>query len=1317
MSLQQYGQPNGPNQLSSLTATAELQRLLTIPPPHMMNQHHHANNNPIMIAHAVLEHLQNIGDPDHLFLRTAIEIMTPTITPNFDTKNLTQYEELLFHCIIGCRQVLLWKWQQSYSIQFKLCLRDYFMISGNLLSTISRTCRMACYLTSVSFWKRSWVYDDDNEQNHDTTSLQQQQTEQQQESEKLLLRMMYLCLSEQQQKQQQQQIQNRLPIFASRNDLLTYFMTTIYNNDTLIQTSLYIDCMISEFSNKSAINYKLPIEFHKMAHRLFEKKYDTLIQCLQISINGLEQIFINTNKYHMDCMEAVIKCTTNIMSWEFGLSAWDGGIIGISTLLSSRTVIRPPVEWRVVPIIQPDFCRAIFTIHNQILHQSSVVAHAIRQLLILLASITGAIYETKEQRLLFMTTLCEGTVHWIQLQNQQQQLENKNIAETNRLLLVDTYQIFSRLIANFRLGTLMETSNNSIMISLLQGFTSTGCQILQNYLKDCAINSGDYDAIVLYEYYENIVSMLLECCVLLCTDPFLVLYYHSSNWNNHSNMSPPQDEEDVMRKNVHNTLSTIVVGPLYENLIHCRIRIMTLHEQYSIESQEEDDSERQGNTNDEGREEIEENDLDEEMSSIATLGRCNLLVAISCLANLFHQTVPQLCSLWDEPNTTDQIIAPHVGGILEQTRLIILSIGHLLTDRHVSESPSIPDTILVACQEQETSTNEITSIIQSLMMLANIQLQKVGQNPSHMRLSPLLGKTILWFFTRWVAAYIYPVDYCNTSSLSVSSQNRIVREWSHRQKASNAIQFCITICFQYQCYWPLEKQVQELVSKLCMTLAKRSGPIRSIMVSLPIFQQMVRYLCLTIGIRHNVSQQEFESTIRNRVMNTNNAINMDVVQSMDMIRGYHRLSYSNKARILTAILIACSDIDNANAKTMFNESFEAVHDAFNQYTTALSSMQSRTNETRIQHVVTDDLDAREMACLCMEMFGGIARTSEMSHSERIPQFVTRYLSQISILMKYYSKDLAICELILNFFRDYTEHYISSLDHQQCLELFRSSADVLRLYSTNHCTERIIVSKNIASKTETDINEEKSYNDILCAVQILINLGTKDFIDSCDTSGNRVPTNQVTEIIFFGLQQILPLMTQGLLQYPTLCKQFFDLVSFMMDTYPDKVCTLPNNLFEALTESLLFGMSHHNPDVAKCSLQGLTSIAKEHLASRVLQPYLMEHPHLFDTWSRRLLIEVVFQSLVVDRLEAASMALLPIVAIDVSRFAAVVQEISTHVETDAQRDRLNKAFGNLIQPDVLSAVNATGYEGRKTRIKFKNDFEIFVNDVHSFLVMR
>lgn len=346
-----------------------------------------------------------------------------------------------------------------------------------------------------------------------------------------------------------------------------------------------------------------------------------------------------------------------------------------------------------------------------------------------------------------------------------------------------------------------------------------------------------------------------------------------------------------------------------------------------------------------------------------------------------------------------------------------------------------------------------------------------------------------------------------------------------------------------------------------------------------------------------------------------------------------------------------------------------------------------------------------MTCLCVELYGGVARAGDMVASERIPKFLSPSLRHLSGLMAYYAADLTICECLLCLFRDYAEQFIAVLDSESCLVLFQSSADLLKSYSSIHCASSRII--------KHDAEEEQSYNDILCAIQLLIQLGTKDFIDVGEKGIDSV---QVTDMIFFGLQQILPLMTRGLLQFPTLCTQYFSLVGFMMETYPEKVGVLPYELFDALLESLLFGMSHHDTNVAKSSLQGLAGIAREHLQSKVLDVQLAKNNALLDNVSRRLLLEVVFQNIIWDRLETAGMALLPIAAIDLSKFATVVQGITQQISVEHQQ-RLSSAFEGLLKQEALSKVSTHGYEGRQNRIRFKKDFENFCQEIHSFLLMK
>jgi hypothetical protein len=221
-------------------------------------------------------------------------------------------------------------------------------------------------------------------------------------------------------------------------------------------------------------------------------------------------------------------------------------------------------------------------------------------------------------------------------------------------------------------------------------------------------------------------------------------------------------------------------------------------------------------------------------------------------------------------------------------------------------------------------------------------------------------------------------------------------------------------------------------------------------------------------------------------------------------------------------------------------------------------------------VSSEDINVQESACLLILLYGGVVLASEMSEPERIPLFITPSLPHLSGLMTYYARDLTICGGLLKLFRDYAEQYIAMLTREQSIELFSASASLLKHYSELHFKNRVVQKRSEA--IEDLFEEEQNYNDVLCAIQLLIFLGTKDFTIICSTSTSSsvgLETSHITDVIFFGLQQLLPLMTQGLLQFPTLCQHYFSLVGFMMETYPEKLCSLPFDLFNSLLESLLF----------------------------------------------------------------------------------------------------------------------------------------------------
>ncbi|CAM9695500.1 unnamed protein product, partial [Hapterophycus canaliculatus] len=103
------------------------------------------------------------------------------------------------------------------------------------------------------------------------------------------------------------------------------------------------------------------------------------------------------------------------------------------------------------------------------------------------------------------------------------------------------------------------------------------------------------------------------------------------------------------------------------------------------------------------------------------------------------------------------------------------------------------------------------------------------------------------------------------------------------------------------------------------------------------------------------------------------------------------------------------------------------------------------------------------------------------------------------------------------------------------------------------------------------SEEDSYDDVVCVLQLLSHLVTKDLVDESDESASDKPFSartevvmlvsvaqlhrllarfrpathrevKVTDVVFFGIKKVMPLMTEGLLQFPLLAGRYFSLVS-------------------------------------------------------------------------------------------------------------------------------------------------------------------------------
>jgi hypothetical protein len=640
----------------------------------------------------------------------------------------------------------------TFSPVFRGAVRDYFLRLGGV-SHFSRTTRMASYNASATFWKRQW-------QEEKLVHAQQQRPE-----EHALLETI---------RSLQQQLQ--ITQLNGKTELFAYLEAGLAQpGPQMLEAATFLSILVGEFAGKSASNYNMPLEFHKRAHLDFGT--DWLDKSLQMSMHALSQVVnMITTKPDIDDFQeelvlAIVQLTIDIIGWDF-VDAWDSSVIGMSII--ARTVIRPPDSWREY-LMHPEFVKAVFNVHGVIVHTRPKLGHSLRQLLLLLASVHGPMFKSTDERKAFASFLLEGILGLLSTATTAAAQESSE--------LLDTFSMISRLIVNYKMSILVQLS---LITQLFQGMAMIGRHLLHENLKECESVRGDTEIMEHREWREDALTLLLEGIVMACGDPWLL---YSGN----------EEQRNSARAALASTL-----GPLYAEFVTCRIRMARLEEQYLTLYEAELD---------EVREDIFAIDLEDEMASLSNVGRLDLSAALACLSTLFQQLVPQLQSLWDG-NVGG--VTPDAAGLLEESRLVTMYIGHLLTDDNNGESPQVPDSIVIACQNDGAVSNAIVQAVQSVHQFAQFQASKIAANPADPRLSPLLAKSFLWFLNRWAPAYILPVGYSEATPRSP-----ILQSWSSPEAVQEAVFFCQTLSLHYHCYWPHERQLQENAATLLFSMARR----------------------------------------------------------------------------------------------------------------------------------------------------------------------------------------------------------------------------------------------------------------------------------------------------------------------------------------------------------------------------------------------------------------------------------------------------------------------------------------------------------------
>jgi hypothetical protein len=560
-------------------------------------------------------------------------------------------------------------------------------------------------------------------------------------------------------------------------------------------TSSFLSLLVGEFSGgNSSSRYNLPLEFHKCHHQNFEMSSPKsgLDSTLELGMNTLSNwvgYILNTSNAEawnceafLDMSSSLLGVTLDVIGWEFGAgkSPWGFG----SVVKEGSVLLRPPKRWREA-LINPDFLGAMFQVYKVVRVEGHVsfptkrgsVAHQLRQLLLQLASIAlGPIFEDENEHGAYASFLLDGCLNVLEgiVVGMQTRPMDPITEEWTSLELVDLLTILSRITTNFGVQTLSRLPTFHRYLSAL---CTTGRWLLESSLAECTNVKGDIESMENVDWKNDGIAQILQCSDAMADDFWLV--------------SGKRDEALA----VSQALSSLL-APLYGSYCMCRVQMSSMEEHYMIGD---------GADLDDIREEICALGLEEEMSSAASLGRLNVLGSLTTLSGMFQQCMPKLMALFSGPPLGSEM-TPEMAALMEESRMLIVCACHLLTDESPGETPSIPNAVSKACTAADGSaTTEciaaISGLVDMLMKVAEAQATRVSNYPEESTCSPLLSKTLLWFFRRWAAAYIFPTpdDYKQSGG--------IYEKWNTAEEAQPVINFCATLCLLYFC-WPLGKLMQ-----------------------------------------------------------------------------------------------------------------------------------------------------------------------------------------------------------------------------------------------------------------------------------------------------------------------------------------------------------------------------------------------------------------------------------------------------------------------------------------------------------------------------
>jgi hypothetical protein len=688
--------------------------------------------------------------------------------------------------------------------------------------------------------------------------------------------------------------------------------------------------------------------------------------------------------------------------------------------------------------------------------------------------------------------------------------------------------------------------------------------------------------------------------------------------------------------------------------------------------------------------ELEDDDqvlFSDQLTGVAALGRACISQSLPLVATVFHSRVSKFGSLLMQlvPFELKDMIALH-----EDLHWLLLISGFLLCDDGVGETLRIPREIVSFSHAQSETTDveksvsflvassklddtlfnldsvdSVISIIGIVLRLVELERRFLELNRRDI-LSPQVSRSSVWFLRRWCRTYLL-TNRSLYDGLSVALSAAFTEEADVGQFL---VRFLVNKVALNLSMWTSEELlICDSIELLLVTVESRARAF--VCIGCESLLLMAQQLCSNPG-----QTGMFLPPSGQRLL----------VKSM-VLAGSSAPEQASKLKFWEQFLIPLRD----RIITVFSQPQLAEH--------------------------SHNASVRSEVATLLECLHGLCLGARPGNCRTLVPIIIPLLSSSIRLLDVCQSAPEIVEVVLKAFVTVAESLLLYIGEGDSVKFYNVSLELMKAYAK--C--------NTGKYSSSSIEEEEMLQDLLLFMQLLINLLSRDLLDFSETEETGLYAEAVVhgtpdhtsaiDIVLYGLSIVLPLMNIDMLRFPNLCLQYFKLICFICEVYPEKIADVHSELFQQMMGSLQLGMDNFGVDVTKLCLEALSSLADQCYTKHkkvIIEAGLdgaTPLPELPLPTVLKQFLKVLFDSLVLhnfdlDLLQPGAEALFSLICCHPTYYASLVEELLDIQKDDQSREKLLAIFNALtpstlkLQPEVM------------TKHQFRKNFDTFLHDIRT-----